>query len=274
MRAASAALTLLCLAGGLPLAAQAASERTSARVPQAELAAVTERGRRLAAYDVAAWHATDAVRALGPSPGEITGYVARELAPGEWEVAFGRLSEAADTFYVAALARQGAGPTQFEARRLTPAAPDTGYYARAARANAQAVRAFGAADRPYNVAALPADGGDWWVYVVPAPTRPGGWPLGGDARFRVRGDGSAIIERRQLHDSVLEMDPPPPGGEPITHTFHTHLRSERPEDTDVFWVLRRGLAVPDYVFTATFIFRVNVDGSITPFDRYVQPGRP
>ena len=36
-----------------------------------ELAAITERGRNLAGYDAAAWHASDAVQAKDPKPGRV-----------------------------------------------------------------------------------------------------------------------------------------------------------------------------------------------------------
>jgi len=42
--------------------------------------------------------------------------------------------------------------------------------------------------RPYNVAVLPAEKGQVWVYVVPAPTKIGVWPLGGDARYLISED--------------------------------------------------------------------------------------
>src|SRR5690242_12424561 len=52
------------------------------------LAAITARGRALAAYDYAAWHGTDAVIALHPPRGTIRGYIARRTDVG-WMVAFG-----------------------------------------------------------------------------------------------------------------------------------------------------------------------------------------
>jgi hypothetical protein len=41
---------------------------------QKELAAITERGRDLAGYDVAAWHASDAIQAKNPKDGTIVRY--------------------------------------------------------------------------------------------------------------------------------------------------------------------------------------------------------
>ena len=53
-----------------------------------ELAAISKRGRSLAAYDFAAWHGSDAAQAKNLKPGLIERYIARETDQG-WVVAFG-----------------------------------------------------------------------------------------------------------------------------------------------------------------------------------------
>jgi len=45
---------------------------------EAELTDITARGRALAEYDAAAWHATDAVVPLNPTEGTVERYVARK----------------------------------------------------------------------------------------------------------------------------------------------------------------------------------------------------
>jgi hypothetical protein len=65
--------------------------------PDTLLHAIEARGRALAAYDQAAWRATDAALALKPAPGLVTHYIARPADRG-WVVSFGRLSE--DSFLV------------------------------------------------------------------------------------------------------------------------------------------------------------------------------
>ncbi|MFI5456914.1 MAG: hypothetical protein ACHRXM_15825 [Isosphaerales bacterium] len=42
-----------------------------------ELAAITQRGRDLAGYDAAAWHASDAVQAKEPKQGSVVRYVGK-----------------------------------------------------------------------------------------------------------------------------------------------------------------------------------------------------
>src|SRR5258707_12538702 len=49
---------------------------------KAELEAITRRGRDLAGYDAAAWHASDAVMARKPKPGSVGYNPAGDLLPG------------------------------------------------------------------------------------------------------------------------------------------------------------------------------------------------
>jgi hypothetical protein len=262
-------LAALALASA-PLAAQnavppRAMPHDAAPPNDSTLGAITARGRALAAYDAAAWHASDALMALTAAPQGVTGYVVRQAEAG-WVVAFGRLSDDRSSFVVAYEARPGADSSRnagYTATALSPPLADTGYYARAARAIDTARAAFGAVQRPYNVAALPAPGGEWWVYLVPAPTVAGVWPLGGDARYRVSADGRRVLERRQLHRAVIEFgaEPAPAGGRVEAGT-HVAVLDDVPEDTDVFHVLTRTPKVPQYVVTNAFVYNIATDGTI------------
>jgi hypothetical protein len=239
-------------------------ERPSTRVPAEELAAISARGRALAAYDRAAWQGSDAaLPLLRQAPQGLLGrYVVRRTADG-WEVVFGRGSASGDTFRIAYRAR-ARGDGKFTAVRVEPVEEDTGFYARAARAQETGRRTFGPAGRPYNAVVLPVEGGegDWWVYLLPAPTQTGIWPLGGDVRYRVSSDGRRVVEERRMHNDILESQANPD----IIAGYHTAVLADRPEDSDVFLVLSRKPTFPDYIFSKTFVFRVNTDGSITPFD--------
>jgi hypothetical protein len=64
------------------------------------------------------------------------------------------------------------------------------------------VEHFEGEQRPYNVAVLPAEKGQFWAYLVPAPTRAGVWPLGGDIRYLISADGTKIVSKRQLQRTV------------------------------------------------------------------------
>jgi hypothetical protein len=218
---------------------------------------------------VAAWHGTDAVVALRPRGGAVRVYLARRQRDGRWEVVFGRSSASADSFYVAYRAVQRAPrDTEYDGVALEPEVVDTAYYARAARALDVSRRDFGSATRPYNAMVLLSERGDeWLVYLVPAPTRAGVWPLGADVRYRVTPDGRRIIDRRRLHNTVLEFGATTTGGETPAAGMHSAVLSDRPEDTDVLHVLTREPKVPEYIVSRSYYFRVGVDGTIAAYDR-------
>ena len=139
------------------------------------LAAITDRGRDLAGYDAAAWHASDAVQAKQPKEGSVVRYIARKTKKG-WVVAFGRLDEQQEKFLIAYEASQGDKPEVFDVKEMTPPKEDTGFCLSAARAIDTSLKDFTehfeGEQRPYNVAVLPAEKGHIWVYLVPAPTKP------------------------------------------------------------------------------------------------------
>lgn len=239
----------------------------SVRPPTAEdLQSITDRGRRLAQYDRVAWHATDAVLALRPPAGRVTHYIARHV-DSAWVVAFGRLTAARDSFLVAYEARLARGDSGFRATDLSPARPDTGYFLRAARAIDLARERFGPVERPYNVAPLPDEGGEWWVYVFPASTQHGVWPLGADERFRISADGRDVRDRRRLHKGIIEFRAPPPGAHQLEMFTHTAILDNVPEDTDVFAVLARTPRVPELLVTDAFVYRIEVNGAIVLLGR-------
>jgi hypothetical protein len=176
-----------------------------------ELAAISERGRDLAGYDAAAWHASDAVEAKEPKQGSVVRYIAKKTGKG-WVVGFGRLDDKQDNFLIAYEATQGATPQLFDVKEFTPPKADTGFFLSAAKAIDTALNDFTehfeGERRPYNVSVLPAENDQVWVYLVPAPTRAGIWPLGGDARYLISSDGRKVVAKRQLHKTVIEVEPP------------------------------------------------------------------
>lgn len=233
---------------------------------KADLAAITQRGRDLAGYDDAAWHASDAVQAKNPKEGSVAGYLARKADKG-WVVAFGRLDQGKQNYLIDYEATQGKRPDEFTVKAFDPPKSDTGFFRSAARATETAlkdfVEHFEGEQRPYNVAVLSAEKGQLWVYLVPAPTKPGVWPLGGDVRYLMSSDGKRIVAKRQLHKSVIEKEMPKEDStNKLAMGFHTHVLAETPEDTDVFHVLSRKPAVPELIRTEHFVFQVDPDGGI------------
>jgi len=226
---------------------------------KAELSQISERGRQLAQYDVAAWHASDAVVATKPTEGSVVRYIAKKNDVG-WMVMFGRLNDKRDKFLIAYEATQGATPKEFKVTRNVPSKEDTGFFLFAARAIETAVADFKGPARPYNVAVLPADSNQIYVYVVPAQTKVGVFPMGGDARYLISSDGFKIVEKRQLHNSIIEFSFQT--NQRVEAGFHTAVLDDIPEDTDVFHVLSRQPSVPQFIATKQYVFRIETDGTI------------
>jgi hypothetical protein len=257
LRARTCAFIVLCTLSALP-----AFAKKPAVISDSELAQITERGRALYAYDQAAWHATDAVRATNPRKEEVGRYIARKTDKG-WIVAFGHLNEARDAFVVAYLATQGHTLQEFSVEHLATPQNDTGFYLAAAKSIDLALHDFQGEKRPYNVAVLPDPTGQLYVYVLPAQTKDGVYPLGGDERYLVSSDGNMIIDRRRMHHDVLTFDLTTPDASRMAAGYHIHVLSDVPEDSDVFFVLTRKPSVPEFIGVDKKIrFQILEDGRI------------
>jgi hypothetical protein len=226
-----------------------------------ELMAITERGIALNEYDQAAWHATDAVQTANPKTVEGQRYIAKK-ENGRWTVVFGKLSADKSLFQIYYEVAQQIKPQEFKVKEETPERADNGFYLVAARAIEVALGDFRGEKRPYNEAVLPAPKDQLFVYVYPAQTKARVYPLGGDVRYLISSDGTKILEKRQMHKTILET-PPPDKGKKLAAGFHSHVLSDLPEDTDVFHVLTQDPRMPEIVGTAHFTYRVRTDGAIT-----------
>ena len=231
-----------------------------------ELAQITARGRLLYEYDQAAWHSSDAAMATNPSKENLGRYIAQKTGAG-WIVAFGRLNEARDAFQIATLATQGQTTQDFSVKKFDPPEKDTGFFLVAAKAIEVSLKDFQGANWPYNVAVLPAPAGQLYVYVYPAQKENGVYPLGADARYLVSPDGATVVEKRQLHKSIIPTGGPVPVGTTFVAGTHSHILSNVPEDTDVFYVLTRKPSMPEYIGTQIAIYVVNADGTISVVER-------
>lgn len=240
--------------------AVALAEKT-APLSREQLAEISARGRMLAEYDEAAWHATDAVMSTHPKQDNDTRFVCRK-ADARWTCVFGRL--AADKLLIDYEALQGTSAKEFQVKHHEPPMEDTGFFFAAVRAMMTAGNDFQktAEKRPYNPTVLPAASGQFYVYMVPAQTKKGIYPLGGDARYLVSTDGSTIVDKRQLHKSILETNQQVPAGTKFAGGVHTHVITETPEDTDVFYVLTRRPLTPESVGAGKHVYFIETDGTI------------
>lgn len=232
---------------------------------ESELSEITARGRALSEYDAAAWHAGDAVMALKPTQDTVQRYIARKTDKG-WIVAFGRFDAARTKFLIAYEAmQQSAAPTEYEVVKHDPPLADSDIYFRAAKAHELVSKTFlddEKPQRPYNISVLPAASGDWYVYAIPAQTDLAMLPFGGDVRYTVSADGTKIIEKRQMHKIILEERT---GS--AQFDFHTHILSDVPEDSDVFYATTRKADKGELLITMKYSYRISADGSL----RYLGP---
>jgi hypothetical protein len=229
----------------------------------AELAEIAARGQALAEYDQAAWHAGDAVEALHPVRATVARYVAQKT-PGGWTVAYGAFDPAHTRFLINYEAKQGANPTEYTVVKHDPVIEDTDFYFHAASALDAAVKDFYASvhpSRPYNISVLPAKTGDWFVYAIPGQQNLAILPYGGDLRYTVSGDGARILDRRQMHRSVQEESMPSDGSRPY-FGFHTHILSDLPEDSDIFYAITRKAQQGEWIATQQYVYEITPDFSL------------
>jgi hypothetical protein len=203
--------------------------------------------------------------ATHPQKSDIGRYIARKTDAG-WQVAFGHLNESQDAFLIAVVATQGKTLQEFSATKLDAPQRDTGFYFVAAKGIETALKDFQGVNRQYNVAVLLADAGQLYVYLVLAQTEDGVYPLGADARYVVSQDG-AIVEKRQMHKGIIPTNIPVPPGTTMEGGVHSHILSNVPEDSDVFFVLTRKPPMPETIGTRIAIYTVNPDGTIKVVER-------
>lgn len=197
--------TMFCLI--LLLFASRVPAQRSPLPTEAGLMEITERGRLLVEYDAAAWHSTDAVLALQPEKDKLGRYVARKIE-GRWKVVYGRLNQAQDKFLITYEADAAETPEKFTVKKHDRPQEDAAFYLSAARAIDAALAVFSGKKRSYNAAVLPANSDQLYVYVYPAQTQAGVYPIGGDVRYLITADGSTIQETRKLHNTVLDSASP------------------------------------------------------------------
>ena len=231
---------------------------------KATLNAITERGRALYAYDQAAWKGTDAVFSLKPKPTTegMTHYVCIKTPKG-WHVIFPKWNDAHDKYVIAYQAIEKSDGT-YDARAFNPPVAADKAVQTEGIALELALHDFQKPQRPYNTAILPAPGGNFYVYLYPGQIKANAWPIGGDIRYTVSGDGQRILEKRQLHKTVLDAEPKPGSNE--VAGYHFHILTDVPEDTDVLYVLNRKPSMPEYIVAGQDnkkTFLINIDGSIS-----------
>ena len=226
------------------------------------VAGITARGRLLAAYDQAAWHATDAVLAIVPESTLAkfgNTMLAQQQPDGQWRVLFGRLTDARDTFNLIYEARPTQRRDSFTVQAHTPATPLAGAERLAAAALHLAMADFGVPQRPYNSYVLPRADGAFWVYFLPAQTDVAEFPHGADVRYLIDSNARTILDKHPMHRALLNLALP----DSAVLGYHTVLLDDVPQDSDVFLVLARRPRRHELIATAHYNYEIALDGSIT-----------
>ena len=79
-------------------------------------------------------------------------------------------------------------------------------------------------------------------------------------------DGRKVLEKRQLHKSIIETSPVS-SSDKVAGGYHVHVLSDLPEDTDVMLVLTRKPSVPEIVLAGAYMYAIDVHGVISVTDR-------
>lgn len=226
------------------------------------LAGITLRGRLLATYDQAAWHATDAVLALVPESTLAkvgNTMLAWQQGDGRWAVLFGRETERRDTLLVFYEAQPTDRADSFLVQKDSPPRVLLGRERGAASALQVARTDFGTPRRPYNAYVLPRGDGAFWVYFLPAQTDAREFPHGADVRYLIDSTGRTILEKHPMHRGLLNLAVP----DSAVAGVHTVLVDDVPQDSDVFLVLARRPHRHELIATAHYNYEIALDGSIT-----------
>jgi len=224
------------------------------------LDAVTARGRALAAYDQAAWHATDAVLALKPDLTAANTMLALQQPDGHWVVHFARLNAAQDSLVLVFEAVEAGRSDSFLVHTRLPPAPLPDSELRAARAIRTAGADLGSApEGPFNSYFLPRTDGSFWVYFLPAQQDAREVRHGADVRYLVSPDGRRILDKHRMHRALLNAALP----DSAVTGWHTVITEDLPQDSDVFLVLTRTPRRPELIATEHFFYTVAVTGAIT-----------
>ena len=239
------------------------------RPTQEQLDSITRQAKVLFEYDEAVQRAIALLRKNKVPTDEIALSFSQKTDAGR-EVVFGKLSPNQEAFLIV---YRVFFPINGEAKLRSPAEPerDVDYYLSAAKSIGVALDHYRIQLRPYDYAILPEGEDKFNVYIYPAVVTPGVYPLGGDVLFVISRKDFSVLDAKQLHRSILEVDHSKPGeNQQIAAGIHSVVTDTKPVITDVFHVLKRKPAIPEYVVISLEntapedapLFIIEPDGSI------------
>ncbi|HZN03459.1 MAG TPA: hypothetical protein VFD06_07695 [Candidatus Polarisedimenticolia bacterium] len=265
--AAAACVGLLAAPASLVRAQAAGAPPAAARPTDAELQAITDGGKRIAAYHEAVARCRAALAQRQPDLGEAPGVMVERN--GVMHVFLLRREEVGkDTRGLVAVADATWQPRAGEVASLvlldqskSPPADVIGHLRALAAARSAAAARAGGPPAPYDEAVFREKGAvAYVVYLQTRPDRTDAARFGSDLKLRLSGDGMQVGEMLPLHDATsLVAVPERPGASP---TLHSHAQGDLPTETDVAVVLDHPALAPHLVLTPRHMFRIESDGRI------------
>ncbi len=259
--------TCFCVCFQIGVAQQ--SEQVTRKTPQLDsltsvLQEISRKGAMLYSYDQACHIATDLVFARSTNRDRLGLYLAYKDSSG-WRVGFGKISMDSSFFELAYQVQFSGNLSASDCKEYSPATLDNRTYLPLARAVSLVIDNFPprSSEHTYNYAVLPTGSNNVDVYVYPAQTHNGIYPLGGDDRYTISLASNSIVDVKILHKSVLDLATPLET-EKLAASGSRSILSSTPVETDVLLVLLRRPRFPHYVVTKdTAAFWIDTTGSIT-----------
>jgi len=258
-----------CLvAATLPWTAAApAPADTAARPSEADLQAITDTGRRIAAYHEAVGRTRAALAGEHADVKEARAVVADRN--GVTHVYFFKKDESgpqargwvliADAIYQPRAGEVGA--TVFPDRAKAPPADAVTHLRALEAGRAGATARPGGPTGPWDEAVFKEKAGAAYVVYLQSQSAPGSARFGADVRLRISGDGMQVGEMTPLHGETSTVPVPArPGASP---TLHSHTQGDLPTETDVAVVLEHPTIAPHLLLTPHHMFRIEADGRLS-----------
>lgn len=215
----------------------------------AEIARIEAIGHEIYRQDQLAWHATDALAAGGnarPETKGTNGWVITNL-PHAAQVTF-IIDDGIGLRVFADVVMPNDGEPQISLSPRVLSKTEVAMF----RARETAIRsANNVCGGTLNSAILPADSGEWDVYVLAATTQPHVVPMGGHSRVRVSADGTLVRAIEPYSKTCLNMDD---SGKNLAALMATHIVSDLPAPTHVFLSLT--YPMPIMLATRTHLWRI------------------
>jgi len=253
---------------GVRAQAPAAAAPPVAFAPPAaeELQAITENGRRIAAYHEAVAKTRAALAPQHPEVAEaravvvdrngvphVSYFLRDETGPqARWVLI-------ADAIYQARAGEVGA--TVFPDRAKAPPADAVTHLRAIEAARAGVTTKAGGPAGPWDEAVFKEKTGGAYVVYLQTHAASNTTRFGADARLRISGDGMQVGEMTVLHGEMTTVPVPVRAG--ASPTLHSHAQGDLPTDTDVAVVLDHPTIAPHLILTPHHMFRIESDGRVS-----------